>query len=424
VRSSTRWLLVLAFPLGLACGDNRRAVDAPSGADARTACTPVRGTNVGLRWIVHGCDVPGAPPRPDCIEDVLTLVTSPPADRRLFAVELAGRIRIVEDGALLPEPFVDLSDDVGGPVIADNELGLLGLAFPPDFAASGEFYVYYTQENPDVLDVEHPFLDVLARFSILPTDPDRADASSGVVVLSILDRYGNHNGGMIEFGPDGYLYVSTGDGGAGGDPFDNAQNPDVLLGKMLRLDVARRSGTAEYGIPPDNPFALGGGAPEVYMLGLRNAWRFTFDRVTGDLWIADVGQADIEEIHVLPPARQAGANLGWDMYEGNNCFEPPCDPTGMTFPQVTHTHAEGFWAIIGGEVYRGGCFPDLVGRYFYTDCFYGHMQSAILRGDGTVESAQLPGDFIGGPTSVHSDAFGELYETDILGNIFQIVATP
>jgi glucose/arabinose dehydrogenase len=414
--------VVVTLGLIAACGDNRRATDGPGPIDGSGVCTPVAGTNVSLRWIAHGCDAPGAPARPYCIEDVLTLVTSPPGDPRLFAVELEGRIRIIRDGELVPEPFIDLSDDQGGPVVADNELGLLGLAFDPDYATNRELYVFFTQDNPDPLDAEFPFLNVLARYAAASDDSDRADLASGTVVLSIRDRYGNHNGGMIEFGPDGYLYVGTGDGGSGGDPFGNAQNPDVLLGKMLRLDVHDRAPGREYGIPPDNPFATGGGAPEVYMLGLRNPWRWSFDRATGDLWIGDVGQERIEEIDVLSPQQQRGANLGWNLYEGGECYSPPCDPTGMTFPEVVLSHDDVFWAIIGGQVYRGSCFPDFVGRYFYTDCFHGHMLSAVLLPDGTVESEQLPGDFIGGPTSLHADSRGELYETDMLGNIFQIVA--
>lgn len=420
----TRGLTIL---LALAaCGDNRGGTgDGPTATDAAAVCTPVRGTDVTLRWIVHGCDVPGAEPYPRCTDGVLTLVTSPPDDRRLFAVELEGRIRVVENEVLLADAFLDISDDNGGPVLTDNELGLLGLAFHPDYASNGQLYVFYTRENPDPLDVDHPFLDVLARYTVSATDRNRADPDSGVAVLTIPDPYSNHNGGMIEFGSDGYLYISTGDGGGGGDPFGNAQNPDALLGKMLRIDVDHPDPGKPYGIPADNPYATGaGGAPEVFMLGLRNPWRWSFDRATGDMWIGDVGQSDIEELDVLLAGQQVGRNLGWDMYEGNNCYTAPCDPAGMTFPLDTRDHVDSWWSIIGGQVYRGDCFPDLVGMYFYTDCGFGHMMGARLRIDGTLDAAQLPGDFIGNPTSLHADSRGELYETDALGNIFQIVVAP
>lgn len=418
-------MLALAV-VAAACGDNLAGDGRAADAVTAVVCEPVRGTDVTLRWIVKGCEVPEAPAPPDCIAGLLTLVTAPRGDHRLFAVEREGRIRIVAGDRLHAEPFLDLSDDLGGPVIADNELGLLGLAFHPAYADNRTFYVFYTAENPDPLDIEHPLLDVLARYRTRADDADRADPDSGEVVLAILDRFGNHNGGMIDFGPDGFLYVGTGDGGDGGDPFGNAQNPHSLLGKLLRLDVDAAAAGAPYAIPADNPYADGvAGAPEVYVRGLRNPWRWSFDRATGDLWIGDVGQAEIEELDVLRPGEIAGANLGWAMYEGNDCFAPPCDPTGMTFPQVTHDHDAGWWSIIGGEVYRGACFPDLVGTYFYTDCGYGHMMAARLAADGTVTTTQLPGDFIGGPTSLHGGGTGELYETDALGNVFQIVvATP
>ena len=421
-RPDRRWCSALI--VAAACGDNRTIGEDAAPVDARVECTPVRGTRADIRFVAYGCDHPLSPPRPGCMDGVVTLVTSPPGDRRLFALELEGRIRVIADGQVIAEPFLDLSDDLGGPVVADNELGLLGLAFHPAYATNRQFFVFYTADNPDPTDPMHPFVDVLERYTASATDPLRADPASGVVVLSIPDPFGNHNGGMIEFGNDGLLYIGTGDGGGAGDPQGNAQDPTALLGKMLRIDVDTRDPGREYAIPAGNPFAAGGGAPEVFMLGLRNPWRWSFDRATGDMWIGDVGQGEIEELDVLTPSEQPGANLGWHMYEGNNCYTPPCDATGMTFPLDSRTHLDGWWSIIGGQVYRGSCYPDLVGTYFYTDCFYGHMAAARLRGDGTLDVMDLPGDFIGGPASLHADSRGELYETDINGNIFQLVAGP
>jgi glucose/arabinose dehydrogenase len=418
----------LVVTLLAACGDNRHVLAEDSLPPPAVRCTPMRGGTVVAKRIVFACVDPAAPPRPGCADGAVTLVTAPRQDPRLFALELHGRIRLVIDNVLQPEPFLDLSEDVGGPVLAlpSTELGLLGLAFHPDYAQNRQFFVYYTARNPDALDTDHPYLDVVARYST-GADPNHADASSGVEVLAIPDPFANHNGGMIEFGRDGYLYISTGDGGgvsAAMNGEGNPQDPDSRLGKMLRIDVDHKLPGKEYGVPADNPFAGGGGAPEVFMLGLRNPWRWSFDRATGDMWIADVGAATYEELDFIPHGQQAGKNLGWPMYEAMSCYKPPCDPTGITFPIDVHDHAEGWWAIIGGDVYRGSCFPDLVGTYFFTDCGFGHMMTARRHSDGTFDVEQLPGDFVGGPASLHADGFGELYETDIWGSIWWIAEDP
>ncbi len=421
---------VLLGLLGAACGDNRGP--APVDADELAYCERTRGTKLALRQVAYGCKVEGAPAHPGCMNGVVTLVTSPPGDPRLFALELNGRIRILdEERRILPAPFLDLSADAGGPVngVGVTELGLLGLAFHPSYATNRQLYVFYTTDNPDPLDADHPYLDVLARYTTRADDPSRADPASGEVLFAIRDPYANHNGGMIEFGPDGYLYVSTGDGGGVGgvpaDPYGHAQNPHSLLGKMLRIDVDRAESGKLYAIPPDNPFADGtAGAPEVLVLGLRNPWRWSFDRKTGDLWLGDVGGALFEELHVLRAGRQAGKNLGWKMYEGHACHEPPCDPAGMTFPQDARDHATGWWSIIGGEVYRGACFPDLAGTYIYTDTGIQYIVTARLRGDGSLEIDPEPGPFIAVPASLHGDARGELYATTVEGNIYQIVVEP
>jgi glucose/arabinose dehydrogenase len=261
------------------------------------------------------------------------------------------------------------------------------------------------------------------------------------VLLSIPDFATNHNGGMIEFGSDGYLYVSTGDGGMAGDPHRNAQAVDradpsciqtqcePLLGKILRIDIDHPANGKPYGIPADNPFATGGGEPEIYITGLRNPWRWSFDRATGDMWIADVGQAMYEELDVLPAGQQAGRNLGWSMYEANSRYltnYPPA-PAGKVFPSVVKTHAgDGWQAIIGGQVYRGPCFPDLDGVYVYSDHSAHTISLARLSGSTvTTSDAQPPsGSWPASPSSIHADARGELYETTTAGAVYHIVAGP
>lgn len=419
---------VLALLLIAGCGDNLPGkpvtIDAPR-PDADGDC-PVRGTHVTLRPIARGCRVIGAPAYPGCIEDTVTLITAPRNDPRLFAVARAGQIRILVNEQLKPAPFADLSADALGPVLTDgNEMGLLGLAFHPQFATNRQLFVFYTARNPDPLDIEFPYLDVVARYVTSATDPDRIDPQSGVVVLSIRDPYVNHNGGMIEFGRDGYLYIGTGDGGYGGDPYGNGQNPNALLGKILRIDVDTKDAGKEYSIPAGNPFASGtGGAREVFILGLRNPWRWSFDRVTGDLWIGEVGQSLYEELHVLRAGQQAGANLGWAMYEGPSCYTPPCDPAGMTFPQDSRDHRiSSWWSIIAGEVYRGACYPDLVGWFFYTDCGNGAMVKARLRPDDVLDVVDLTTASTGCPTTLHADSRGELYEGDLYGSVFRLEVT-
>jgi glucose/arabinose dehydrogenase len=345
----------------------------------------------------------------------------------LFVLELGGRIRIIEDGVLRPEPFLDLSRDAGGPVNAAGlgELGLLGLAFHPQYATNRQFFVFYTADNPDPQPVARPYLNILERYTVRADDPSRADPASATRLITILDPFANHNGGMLEFGPDRLLYVSTGDGGGAAslppDPFNAAQDPSALLGKILRIDVDARAPGKEYGIPQGNPYAQGGGAPEVWIRGLRNPWRFGIDRETGDLYIGDVGGAVYEEITVLRRGEQGGKNLGWRMWEGPSCHAPPCDATGMTFPQDARHHDTGYWSIIAGEVYRGACYPDLVGTFVYTDTGYNLPQGARLQPDGSLVVRELSTEYVPQPTSLHADSRGELYATDVQGNVWQLV---
>jgi glucose/arabinose dehydrogenase len=395
--------------------------DAPgSTADAPplAACTPVNGTNVKVRKVTQ---ITGSS---------ALLVTAPPNDGRLFVVTQDGRIMIVENEQVKPTPFLDLSDTNLTSDVPQGERGLLGLAFSPNYATDRAFYVFYT-----TITNQRVGNNIVARYHASATDPYKADPT-GEIILSIPDFATNHNGGMIQFGKDGYLYIGTGDGGDGNDPHRNAQaltrggQVEPLLGKILRIDVNTTSGMKNYGIPADNPF-LTSDAPEAFVIGVRNPWRWSFDRETGDLWIGDVGQGTIEEVDVLKAGEISGKNLGWSRYEGANCFSanyPACDATGITMPQFTKNHSpDGWLAIIGGEVYRGTCFPDLVGTYFVTDNTKHALTTLELEANGSVTATVLPtptGGWPAGPSSIHSDARGELYMTTTNGTIYQIEAGP
>ena len=397
-----RRALLLAL-LG-ACGDGGGSARLDSGvvSDAPAlACQPTSGTNVTMRLVAT-------------TNGPAMLATSPPDDPRLFVVEQQGRIRILTDATLLPTPFLDLTDDIA----CCGEQGLLGLAFHPQYATNGTFFVFYTTSDANVL----------ARYQVSATDPDRADPN-GTVVLSIPDFASNHNGGMIEFGPDGYLYIGTGDGGGGGDPNAHGQNPNTLLGKMLRIDIDTKQAGKEYGIPPSNPYATAGGAPEVFMIGLRNPWRWSFDRLTGDMWIADVGQNEIEELTFVPATMQAGANLGWRMYEADACYDGPCAPSDKLMPQYQRPHSDGWCSIIGGQVYRGSCYPDLVGSYFFTDYCAHELVRATPGLGSNVAAESLGRNFPDSPASLHADSRGELYlttvsccGTSLLGGVYHLEA--
>ncbi len=337
-----------------------------------------------------------------------------------------GRFYILDiDGNLQATPFLDISGDNNGPVdSAGQEQGMLGLAFDPGYATNRQFYVdVHRRQLEQRQQRRFPFLDIVEQFTTKADDPNTADPSSGKIILSVLDYAPNHNGGMIEFGSDGYLYISEGDGGGEGDPKGTGQNPNVLLGKMLRIDVDHPAAGSAYGIPPDNPFAgSGSGAPEIFIMGLRNPWRWSFDSATGDMWIGDVGQDKFEEVDYLPAGRQAGVNLGWSRYEANTCYNGPCNTTGMTFPAIVRSHAgDGWVAMIGGGVYRGTCYPDIVGTYYFADFGAAGFSQATMV-NGVVTSQDLPGKWPGGPSSIHADSRGELYMTNTLGQIFHLEA--
>jgi glucose/arabinose dehydrogenase len=319
---------------------------------------------------------------------------------RLFVVEQAGRVRIVRDGVVAPVPFLDITDRV----LAGGERGLLGLAFPPGFPVNNpHFYVNYTRLADGAT--------VVSRLTL---------AGSEEVLLLVAQPEANHNGGQIAFGPDGFLYVALGDGGGANDQFGNAQNRSTLLGNILRLDV--ESGAAPYAIPAGNPFVQDPAArDEIWAYGLRNPWRFSFDRATGDLYIADVGQNLVEEVNFQSAASPGGENYGWNIMEGSTCFppDPDCDRTGLTLPVAEYFQGAGDCSVAGGFVYRGADFPALQGIYFYADFCSGRIWG--LRRNGTVWDNQLLLDTTLQITSFGEDEAGNLYLADFgAGDIYKI----
>jgi glucose/arabinose dehydrogenase len=340
-------------------------------------------------------------------------LTAPPGDRaRLFVVEKTGYIRIITvvNGVytLLPTPFLAINTLVSG----GSEQGLLGLAFHPNYAVNGYFYINYTDVAGDT---------VIARYRVSPGNPNLADPASAQAILTVDQPYSNHNGGQLQFGPDGYLYIGLGDGGSGGDPQDRAQNPALLLGKMLRIDV---DGAAPYTIPPSNPF-VGPGNPldEIWALGLRNPWRFSFDRLTGDMWIGDVGQDLWEEIDYEPAGDPGGRNWGWRCKEGTQNFNIsgncPSDLSVLDDPVYQYSSAPGVseCAITGGAVYRGSPNSSHFGSYLFADyCIGNNLRTLRYNGSAWVRTdyTLVPpaGQSLGVPTSFGQDAIGNIYVTD------------
>ncbi|MGH7731881.1 MAG: PQQ-dependent sugar dehydrogenase [Candidatus Eiseniibacteriota bacterium] len=331
-------------------------------------------------------------------------VTAPPGDPRLFVVEQAGRIRIVKAGRLLSTPFLDLTDRVR----SGGEQGLLSVAFHPRYAVNGFLYVNYTDHRGDTR---------VVRYTV-GRDPDRADPSSALLVLTVEQPFANHNGGLVIFGPDGMLYVGMGDGGSGGDPYGHGQNRATLLGKLLRLDVDRG---APYAVPHDNPFVgRAGMRGEIWALGLRNPWRFCFDPTAGLLYIADVGQNRWEEIDVAR-ADQGGLDYGWNVMEGDHCFRSrACDRRGRVAPVVEYGHGDGC-SVTGGFVYRGRRMPDLVGHYFYADYCRGWIRSFKYEGGVVRDHREWRGAEPGQVTSFGQDAAGELYVCASDGTVHRLV---
>jgi glucose/arabinose dehydrogenase len=324
-------------------------------------------------------------------------------DSRLFIVEQDGLIRILNtNGTINTTPFLNITSLTNG----SGERGLLGLAFHPNYSTNGFFYINYTNTSGNT---------VIARYSVNASNPNLANPT-GTILLTITQPYANHNGGTIKFGPDGYLYIGMGDGGSGGDPGNRAQNINELLGKMLRIDV--NSGTP-YGIPANNPYAGVAGADEIWAIGLRNPWKFSFDRQTGDLWIADVGQNAYEEVNRAAPT-ESGLNYGWRCYEGNTAYNTTgcASQATMKAPLFVTTHAGGSCSITGGYVYRGTQYPNFQGKYFFSD--YCKAQIGVSDSSGNVTFSQTFTDnnFV----SFGEDMNGELYVASISnGMIYKII---
>lgn len=387
--TSTRRCTWLSIVAGLIASCSDRGVGpAPSGR-----------AYIALEIVVEGLTSP-------------VYLTAPPGDAdRLFVVERGGLVRVIMNGSLLPTPFLDLTSLVS----AGGERGLLSMAFHPAYGVNGHFYVDYTDGAGDT----H-----VVRYTV-SADPALADQASAFPILSVHQPYANHNGGLITFDPDGMLYVGLGDGGSAGDPDGNGQNPATLLGSLLRLDV---DGGEPYAIPSDNPLVEEPSARhEVWAYGLRNPWRFSFDRLTGDLYIADVGQNAREEVSFQSASAAGGENYGWNVMEGTGCYSPPtgCSSTGLTLPVYEYSHGEGC-SITGGYVYRGSRFPALSGRYFFADYCNAWVRSFRVV-DGAVVELQDHSDDVGALSAVSSfgeDAAGELYVVSLGGTVYRVTSPP
>jgi hypothetical protein len=379
---SLRALLALSASAGVAACSDGVAPVVPEG---------------GLDLVVEGLDSP-------------VHLTAPAGDdERLFVVEQPGRIVVVRDGAVLPTPFLDIEPLTS----SGGERGLLGLAFHPEYATNGWFYVNHTDTDGDTRVVRYT----------ASADPDVADAGTAEPILSVDQPFANHNGGQLAFGPDGMLYIGMGDGGDGGDPQNHAQRPETLLGSILRIDV---DAGVPYTVPADNPFVGDPvAAPETWAYGLRNPWRFSFDRQTGDLYIADVGQRSVEEVSFQPASSGGGENYGWRIMEGTECYQPStgCDPAGLVQPVHEYGHSDGC-SITGGHVYRGTLAPTLVGRYFFAD-YCGTWIRSFRMSDGVaVDVVDHSADFgeVAEITSFGEDGVGELYAVSHRGRIYRFVA--
>lgn len=381
-----RWLFSLLVLVVLAaCGDSSQQplppIVTPIATPSAVPATPTLAAPSGetplqidLEPVAEGFDKP------------VFVANAGDGSARLFVVEQAGTIRTT-DGQL----FLDIRARVND---SGNEQGLLGLAFAPNFRDTGVFYVNYTATNGD---------SVTARFK-LAADKQTGDSASEEILIRIEDPAANHNGGMIAFGPDGYLYIGLGDGGAADDRFQNGQNRNTLWGKLLRIDV---SGASGYTIPADNPFDTDEARPEIWAYGLRNPWRFSFDRASGDLYLADVGQARVEWIEYQPKTSGGGQNYGWPILEGSTCLRgSECDKTGLTLPVAEYGHDDGC-AIVGGYVYRGARYPALVGFYLFADYCSGKIWTMQRDGAAWTTTERLDKQML--ISSFGEDEAGEIY---------------
>jgi glucose/arabinose dehydrogenase len=373
---------------------------------ALVACTPGTGNIVNnptpsgivsLESVASGLDNP-------------VYVTNSGSGKDLYVVEKTGKVKILENGTTVrTTPFLDLTGqlDAGDPLDATGERGLLSLAFHPKYATNNFVYAYYTTKSGNL---------TISRFTV---NPVTKVAGSKLDLLSIPHPQGNHNGGQLQFGQDGFLYIGTGDGGGGGDPDRNGQNKLTLLGKLLRIDVDNRDPGLEYAIPNDNPFKIAGGAREVWAFGLRNPWRFSFDRSTGDLWIGDVGQGKFEEVNFTPKGSSAPRNYGWNTTEGKSCYEASsCEKTGIDLPILDYGHSQGDVSITGGYVYRGSASPKIAGKYVYADFASGRIWSLVQSGSELVNTLEI--DTAESISSFGEGADGELYVVALGGKVSRL----
>jgi hypothetical protein len=370
--------------------------------------TPVaRATWLPLLLIGVGCQDGPIEPPPGNLNTTLALesvasglsspvdLTSPPGDMRLFVAEQTGAVRIIDGDQTLATPFLDISGDV----TCCGEQGLLGIAFHPDYAGNGFFYVSYNDNDGDTQ---------IDRFTV-SADPNVADVATRLNILSVGQPFSNHNGGKITFGPDEMFYVSLGDGGSGNDPLDSGQDTSTLLGSLLRINVNEG---IPYSIPNDNPFAGSNTERgEIWAYGLRNPWRFSFDRVAGNIYIGDVGQGAFEEVNAADDS-EPGLNYGWKIMEGMHCRpggDQNCNQTGLTLPVLEYENGSQGCAVIGGHVYRGSVIPEIVGHYFYSDNCGGWLRSFRYDNGSVTDETEWDVGQLGGPRSFGEDANGELY---------------
>ncbi len=394
--------MLLLFLLGsvmVACQDT--GGDAPPVVVTRTPTSDPVDEGTSARFDLSKLDL-SLEPFLDGFEAPLLFISAEDGTGRMFVVEQAGAIKVLESGSREAQVFLDLSAETQ----AGGERGLLGLAFHPNYEKNRRFFVNYTDRAGDT---------VIAGYRAEP-DGLRADPASAEVLMRVDQPFPNHNGGHLAFGPDGYLYIALGDGGSGGDPHENGQSLDTVLGKLLRVDV---DGRKPYAIPPDNPFADGGGLPEIWAYGLRNPWRFSFDQETETLWVGDVGQGRLEEIDRVG-WDEAGLNYGWNEMEGSRCFERDCNPSGLVLPITEYDHDQGC-SVTAGYVYRGSEFPDMQGAYLFADYCSGNVWAI----DSEVERPIKPNLVATSERALSSfgiDEAGELYVTDIgAGEILKLV---
>ncbi|MEB2324467.1 MAG: PQQ-dependent sugar dehydrogenase, partial [Sorangiineae bacterium] len=392
---------------GASGGNTGGASGTGGGGSTLHDCSPPSGTNtLKFTQVASGYSRP------------VWVGNAPGNSERLFVVEQPGRIRIIDNGVKVDQAFLDIASakvESGG-----NEQGLLGLAFHPGYATNRRFYVNYTNKDGDT---------VIAEYQRSASEPDRAEPSSEKILMTVPQPQSNHNGGNLQFGPDGMLYIGLGDGGGGGDQHGangNGQTLSTLLGKMLRIDVDGSTGGKPYGIPSGNMSGQNV-LPEIWSYGLRNPWRWSFDVCTGDLYIGDVGQNTWEEIDVEPAGTGSGTNYGWRVMEGTHCYNPAsgCDQSGKTLPVAEYNHSEGC-SVTGGFVYRGKNIPALRGAYLYADFCSSQFWSFRYSGGAATGLKEITSEFTSGDvgqiSSFGQDAHGELYVTDFGGRVWRIDA--